>query len=809
MRVLRSWLWLPILALLALGIARLRFDVEILNLLPEKLPAVKGLKFHQSAFSDSRELILTVSAPTPEAAESTARSLARVLETETNLVADVLWQPSWLENPALATELVASIWLNQPPEVFEALTNRLAPAHVTEVLKDSRERLATSLSPTELGIRGYDPFGLLDLPPSASAGAPVIGKGEEVFVAPDGKFRLVFIQSRYELTSYRDCQSWLSQMDRLITEAKNSGKLSRGSEIHYTGRPAFVTEISASMENDMAGSAGGTLAVIGILFWLTHRRLRPLLWLLLILLVVLAGTTAMGGLLLGKINVVSMGFASILLGLSEDFGIVIYQEARSHPQLNARDLRREVAPGIFWSAVTTAGAFAALNLSSLPGLGQLGSLVAIGIMLSAAVMLYGYLPPMLRLRRARDRVVGSEETAEHYLLFSSRPRLHSSVLWAITCVLLGVSLTVILQTGFRFDASPNVLRPKNSIAYATLEEIKQRFSRGTEPVWVLAPGKNETEVMERLVAVGALLAEAKSNHLINSYALPTSLWPQPEHQRANRHAATSIIQDRERLRKAAAEAGFTPQATLGLDSLCEHWQRALESTDVFWPSNRVSRWILGKVASRSTNGFLALGMVEPTSDPKSGQILGSEFASRLEQQGVLLSGWKLLGSDVFTTVLYELPRMMIPIFLLVSVSLWLAFRSVKEVLLSLATLAFSGLCLNAGMILLRWDWNLLNLMALPLLLGMGVDFSIHIQLAMRRYQGDLQAVRRSVGRALLLAGATTVAGFVSLTFSTSEGMASLGRVCALGIAIALIIAVYLMPVWWRFFILRSSPSSEP
>ena len=49
----------------------------------------------------------------------------------------------------------------------------------------------------------------------------------------------------------------------------------------------------------------------------------------------------------------------------------------------------------------------------------------------------------------------------------------------------------------------------------------------------------------------------------------------------------------------------------------------------------------------------------------------------------------------------------------------------------------------------------------------------------------------------------------SVTFSTSEGMASLGRVCALGIAIALIIAVYLMPIWWRFFILRSTPCSEP
>jgi predicted RND superfamily exporter protein len=80
---------------------------------------------------------------------------------------------------------------------------------------------------------------------------------------------------------------------------------------------------------------------------------------------------------------------------------------------------------------------------------------------------------------------------------------------------------------------------------------------------------------------------------------------------------------------------------------------------------------------------------------------------------------------------------------------------------------------------------------------MGVDFSIHIQLALRRCQGELQEVRRSVGRALLLAGATTVAGFVSLTFSTNAGMASLGRVCALGITLALVIAVYLLPVWWK------------
>jgi len=87
-------------------------------------------------------------------------------------------------------------------------------------------------------------------------------------------------------------------------------------------------------------------------------------------------------------------------------------------------------------------------------------------------------------------------------------------------------------------------------------------------------------------------------------------------------------------------------------------------------------------------------------------------------------------------------------------------------------------------------------MALPLLLGMGVDYSIHIQLALRRYEGNLTAVRRSVGRALLLAGSTTIAGFGSLSFSTNAGIASLGKVCALGLTLTLLTAVYLLPVWW-------------
>jgi hypothetical protein len=289
--------------------------------------------------------------------------------------------------------------------------------------------------------------------------------------------------------------------------------------------------------------------------------------------------------------------------------------------------------------------------------------------------------------------------------------------------------------------------------------------------------------------------------------LPTPLWPQPVHQRANRAAFTSLLESRPQLRAAALAAGFTTNALGPTEGLFDHWARALASTNVFWPTNDASQWVYRRIAARTEAGLLALGPVQAR-DPAGSKQLAEAWPPDLVREGVVLSGWELLGPTVFDTVIRELPQVLIPIFVLVCLSLWLAFRSVREVFLSLLTLGFSGLLLGALMALLGWEWNILNLMALPLLLGMGVDFSIHMQLALRRYHGDRMAVRRSVSRALLLAGSTTVVGFGSLAFSTNAGMASLGKVCALGISLALIVAVYLLPVWWLVGQKRSSKATE-
>ena len=111
-------------------------------------------------------------------------------------------------------------------------------------------------------------------------------------------------------------------------------------------------------------------------------------------------------------------------------------------------------------------------------------------------------------------------------------------------------------------------------------------------------------------------------------------------------------------------------------------------------------------------------------------------------------------------------------------------------------LLLSGAMLLTIMRLAGWSWNLLNLMALPLVLGTGVDYSIFMQLALRRYNGDMQVAHKAVGRALLLCGATAIAGFGSLAWSSNAGMASLGAVCAVGIAWNMLISVLLLPWWW-------------
>ncbi|MBU6399766.1 MAG: MMPL family transporter, partial [Verrucomicrobia bacterium] len=572
-----------------------------------------------------------------------------------------------------------------------------------------------------------------------------------------------------------------------------------------TGRPAYVAEIAAGMRRDMTGSVLFTAAIIAGLFWCAHRRWTPMLWLLLLLGAILAGTLALGGLVFGTIDVVSLGFAGILLGLAVDYGVVHYQEALASPDAIIPEIRRAIGPSIFWAAATTVSAFLVLNLGGLPGLGQLGSLVALGVGLSALVMLFVFLPPLFgdRMpRRLRQMAAGAWPPGPAAVGVPSPaaewPAGRVKLVGALSLLLplIGGGVWYFGLPGL--DHSAGVLRPRHSPAEVALGEIRSALAQGREPWWLVLSGRTEMEVADRLAAARHLLDRAVANGWIGSYALPAAFWPRPDYQATNRATARQLAAGRESLRAAALGAGFRPKALELTDRLLEVWQRAAAADRTFWPTNALSRWILDRFVARSASGWVVVGYVFAPAQSQGAQGQQMHWSEELARQGCLLSGWDLLGDAVLARVQSRFGWVMGSMAVLVLGSLGLAFRRAGEILLSLAVLGCSAVGLLVVMRLMGWSWNLLNLMALPLMLGTGVDYSIFMQLALRRHGGDLRAAHRSVGRALLLCGGTAVAGFGSLAGSNYGGMASLGEVCAVGVGGNMLLSVYVLPVWWHW-----------
>jgi predicted RND superfamily exporter protein/predicted LPLAT superfamily acyltransferase len=801
---LKRWWWALLIVAVGIGMWRLRFDVDILNLLPPDEPTVQGLKLYQKYFTNARELVVTLRAPDAERTEKLAEALATRLRQQTNLVESVSWQPPWMEDPGQMAELLACLWFNQPPAEFGALTNRLAPENLKSALANTKEVLTTSMSPMDMARRAFDPFDLLNMPSLNKLDAFSMGQGQQMFASQAGNFRLVFVQSAVDLGSYRSCASWLKSIEAVVAGLKAEQQEEWvGVVVRYTGRPVFVNEIATSMQNDMSRSVAGTSLIIALLFWLTHRRWLPMLWLLALLALILFATLALGGLVLGTISVVSMGFAAVLLGLAVDYAVVHYQEALSHPDLSVPEIRRAIAPSILWAAITTISAFLVLNFGGLPGLGQLGTLVGIGVALAALVMVMIYLPPLFPNRR---KAPVTQAPASWWSYFIPPPVALPSTgmaapgLYHRTVMVVTVLILVAGGAGLCFhhpvlDKSGDALRPQKGEAETALAEITIEMGLPPEPLWLIVAGSQEPDVYRRLAIAEEMLNGAVSNRMIGRYLLPTAMWPRAEFQAANRAAAAVLVKKGPLLREAAFSEGFNTNALVLTDELLRTWARAGTSTNVIWPTNSVSQWLLKRFVAHTPDQWLVMGLIYPATNQVETASL-AELSTRLAENQAYLSGWQLLGATTLKRVKSKMWQVVTPMVILVLASLWFAFRRSTEILLGSAALLLSGLILLTVMALAGWSWNLLNLMAVPLILGTGVDYSIFMQLALRRHGGDLVLVRRSIGRALLLCGGTAVAGFSSLAWSSNPGMASLGKVCAVGIGANMIISVFLLPAWW-------------
>lgn len=757
MKPSRAWLLILLVPIL-IGLSRLRFDTEVLNLLPNDIPAVEGLKLYHKHFANNREVIITVTAHTPDDAEAAARAIAERLKSATNLVSQAVWQPPWMDRPSQTAEFIAWLWLSQPTNEVAQLVSRLNPTNAAATLNQTRERLATSLSPLDLARLSHDPFGLTALGPGLTQ------QNNDWFASADGTFRLIFVQPRNDPGSIAKWTIWLNRFHQLFRALE----LPNGVELGFTGMPIFTVETAAGMASDMRQSVFATVILVAFLFWFAHRRWWPLICMLAMLISALVVTMSLGGIFYGALNVVSLGFAAILLGLGVDYALVLYQELLDSPRANAAMIRHKAAGGIWWSASTTALTFALLNFAGLPGLAQMGTLVAIGVMLAATAMLYGFLPLMTR-KPPPQKVSADDPITPH------RDRLA----WPATVAILIICAIILGRSWPQLDRTADALGSVGSAASKAAAAIDKHMNRGDETLWVLVRGRDESEVRLRLQSL-------KSELSVHAAELPLDAWPAPSLQKQNLPFLSDLHSYLPHLDKAAADAGFTSDALTLTKSVLNAWKTVSTNTSTIWPRGEAVEWLVNRIAAKTPNGQIALGLVRmPANAP----------LPEIKTPGALIAGWSRLAELLLRRVETRLTFLTVGLLAVLVICLRLALRGWPEVFLSFASLAFGFMLTLLVMALFGWKWNLMSLTAIPLLLGASVDYTIHVQRALQRYHDDPRAMRRTIGRALFLVTAAAVAGFGSLGLASNAGLASFEILIAIGMICIFLTSLYLLPAW--------------
>jgi len=142
------------------------------------------------------------------------------------------------------------LWFNQPPESFGTLTNRLAPDHLQSVLAETREVLATSLSPMDIARRAFDPYDLLSVPALASFSGLSAGTRTTRVASADGTFRLIYVQAANRPRQLSRVFELVEINQDTVAGVRANQTDWAGVVVRYTGRPAFVTEIAGNMQRD-------------------------------------------------------------------------------------------------------------------------------------------------------------------------------------------------------------------------------------------------------------------------------------------------------------------------------------------------------------------------------------------------------------------------------------------------------------------------------------------------------------------------------------------------------------------------------
>src|SRR5436190_7127492 len=561
------WLAVALLCATSVGvlITRMKLDTEVLNLLPGGFESVEGLKVYNRDFAQVRDLTfaLVCEPGDVDKLEEFAPQFAQRLREQSWCKRVLAGVP--IETPEGVRDLqsiAAPLLLNLEPAAFDETLALLPPEKIQERLHRLHEEIEAGSPRPQIEL-GLDPLGVIAPALKPFAGNASIEE-DQPLTSPDRTMRVFLTVTNQPGIGAFDCQKLMREVQsfqRTAHEGWDGGPL----QILVTGRSAYVAEISLSMRHDIIITLLGSILLVSGVFYAGFRRWLPLLGMGISLLLCCLVALAAGLLIFGELNMVTVGFCAILIGLAVDFAILVfgrYQQARDYGQYYPAavgDAVSGLGKAVFFGALTTAVGFLALTLAGSRGFTQLGVLIALGISFSGVFMLtvfFLFLP-----RRS--------PSPGHDWMFTLVKRY---VRWAVLhpARVLRISAPILLlltaiafapRPRLIFDISTHSMEPKRSDAGYALKTIMEEMPTRWEPVIGMIKGANAQQLHDYWQKVEARWREVQAAGKIKNFSTPAALALSPRRLEVNRQKLRTLdfVIAGHALEAALTVEGFSPE----------------------------------------------------------------------------------------------------------------------------------------------------------------------------------------------------------------------------------------------------------
>lgn len=788
--------------------------------------------------------IAVIDGESPEAAEAAQRELAAALRENPELYKSVYAPglgPYFEHNGLLLLdydELVAlSDDLAAAEPVLASISEDQSLRGLFEVLTTAMEEIRDGETPSEKLPPVLDAVSETAIR-SAHGGEPAPLSWQAIFMdeadAENAKRRLLLIQPQLDFTAIQAARVPLANARAAAGQvmAENPGV-----EIRYTGKIALNADELKSVSDGALLSGVISLILVSLVLGFGIRSGRMVAAALITLLIGLSWTAGFAILAVGYLNIISIAFAVLFIGLGIDFAIhfvLRYQEEarrRGGPEAALRRTALAVGQPLAICAPTTALAFFAFVPTSYAGLAQLGLISGTGMFISLVTSLT-LLPALLKLMPFRPRPPKPDPHAEEERVFIER---HGRNVAFAGLTLGAVALALSFQV--RFDFDPVNLKDHDTESVHAFFQLIEDETTSPYQIQVLAAGREQAQseaarlkaldVVDKVVTLESFVPENQEAKLevidaTSIFMLPVflnrGLAEPPEDEenaatiRAFRASVVSLAEARPDLeathaarRLSAALSGFDAPGRAG-EAL-----RAQLAMNLFrWFPHLLDRLEAGLAAAPVALGDVPQEIVSryvaedgrwrlevyPAENLASNQAL-ARFVTEVGAAEPQATGSPVQIYNAGRVVKDSMRQATITAAVVILVFLYLIVRSGRTV--GLITLpVFLAMALTAGvMVVVGLPFNFANVIVLPLLIGLGVDGGVHLVMRSReRKRGSL--LKTSTPKAVVLSALTTLGSFGSLALSSHSGTASMGILLTISIVMILLTTLLVLPglmVW--------------